>query len=267
VSLAALGVVASPAHGQAASIPVPESAYLNWENVRLVASPDSGKMFLFVNEGDVEANGPFRFFATTADPAAVTTWVNGAREFLRQKLDRNDTGQVRISPVLQGDRARVYVGRRRERGNWSSERILVFERLGTQNPMLFAPKEKDLLRILDTLEAVARRTPPERRGPDPLAERLGPVTEGASVVAGTRAPPFPPGEQVAQREGLVLLTFVVGVDGKADMATVKVIHATDAAFLQSVLQSLANYQFNPASFRGTKVRQRLIYPFQFFFKR
>jgi hypothetical protein len=267
IKLIRVALLAFPLVAAGQSLPVPASTFLKWENLRLVASPDSGELYLWAHFGELEGVGGAKFFATTVDPVALTTWVQGARNFLRQKLDRNDTGAVRISPVLQGTMSRIYVGRRRENGNWSSERILVLERLGDRNPMLFAPKEKDLARILDTLDAVAQRTPPARQGADPLAEGFGPLSEPASFAIGSPAPLFPPGEQVAHREGLVLVRFVVGVDGKADVSTIKVLHATSQPFLESTLDALRKYQFNPASFRGQLVRQALVVPFSFYFKR
>jgi TonB family protein len=266
-SLAAVALHASLAVAQTTALPIPESAYLKWENLRMIVSPDSGELYLWVHLGELDSIGAAKYFATTVDPTAVGPWVASVRAFLGQKLSRNDTGAVRISPVLTGERSRIYVGRRRDHGNWSSERILVLERVGDRNPLLFAPKEKDLLRILDSIEAVSRRAPPPRQGPDPLAERFSPVTEPASMQPLHQLALYPPGEEVARREGVVLLRFVIGVDGKVDFSTMKVIHSTAPPYLESVLAGLRNYQFNPASFRGQLVRQQVVFPFTFFIKR
>jgi TonB family protein len=245
------------------SLPIPQSTYLKWDNLRLIVSPDSGELFIWAHLGELERMGSRRVFMATVDANAAASWTKDVRSFLEQKLGKKDSGAVRISPVLAGERGqRIYVGRRREHGNWSSERIIAMERRGDREPMLFAPNERDLRRILDTLDAVAARAPqPKRLGPPVYAfERLGPVDESATML--TAVPPdYPPGEVVARREGVVLLQFIVGVDGKAELPTVRVLHSTSEPFLRSALDALAKVQFNPASRRGAKVRQSYILPF------
>jgi hypothetical protein len=264
-ALPALFLFASESAAQNPAPPVPQSSYLKWENLRMVLSPDSGSLLLWANLGEVENFGTTQFM-TTVDPTAVSPWVAGVRAFLAQKLSGGDTGSVRTSPMLMGQRSRIYVGRRRENGNWSKERILVLERIGDRNPMLFAPKEKDLLMILDSIEAVALRAPPARTGPDPQLGQFGRFDQPARMLP-VHPLDYPAGEIIAHRDGLVLLRFVVGADGKVDLGTVQVIHSTGPAFLKSVLDALPKYEFTPARFRGEPVRYPLVMPFTFYFKR
>lgn len=265
-SVFAVGITIA-AHAQTPTAPlplaIPQSTYLKWDNLRLIVSPDSGELYVYAHLGGLDRFGSSRWFATTVDATDAAAWTTNVREFLGQKLSKGDTGAVRISGILNGaGGSRLYVGRRREHGNWSGERIIAMQRRGEQEPLLFAPNERDLRRILDTLDAVASRAPlPKRVGPPLYAfERLGPVDEPATML--TVAPPlYPPAEATARREGVVLLRFIVGVDGKAELPTVRVMHATSQAFLESAIETLQKIQFNPASRRGEKVRQAFVMPF------
>lgn len=89
------------------------------------------------------------------------------------------------------------------------------------------------------------------------------VTRPAWIVAGNPAPRYP---EVLMRKGVqgrVLVTFVVDVDGCADMSSIKVLSATDERFVAAVRDVLPYYRFRPAELDGRKVRQWVELPFEF----
>jgi protein TonB len=61
----------------------------------------------------------------------------------------------------------------------------------------------------------------------------------------------------------VILKFIIGVDGKAEMSSARVVFATSDLFLRSVMEALPRMRFHPAEIGGKPVRQLVQMPFAF----
>jgi TonB family protein len=85
-----------------------------------------------------------------------------------------------------------------------------------------------------------------------------------AMLAPNNVPPLYP-ERLRQQwvEGAVLLEFIVGTDGRADMRTVRVIETSSPAFTQAVRAHLPFMTYYPASIGGCLVRMEVKQPFTF----
>jgi TonB family protein len=258
--------LAKEAQGQ--ELIIPESAYLVWSNLRMVISPDKEGTFLWVNSGYMKREKDGQFFSGTFRPDEVDTWVSDARWFLDQDIPKTDTGTTRVSATLEGRNGRVYLARRKRDGAWTQERLIVMQSPGNR-PVIVSGGDGDARTILDSLLAVAHRAPaPEANQRPSLREMVDEsrdslVDKPVSPKSSNRPPLYPQSEREVNHEGMVLLSFVVGVDGAADLSTVNVIHATSRAFLTATMTALPRLRFAPAQIKGVPVRQRVMMPFQF----
>lgn len=106
-----------------------------------------------------------------------------------------------------------------------------------------------------------------------VAGGTGPVTDQpyfefqvekmAIAAPGNPSPRYPESLQKAQIEGRVLVQFVVGTDGKAEMSTFKVLSSDHDLFTRAVRMVLPSYRFLPAESGGRKVRVFVQLPFEF----
>jgi protein TonB len=87
------------------------------------------------------------------------------------------------------------------------------------------------------------------------------VTKPALVIDAGVYPRYP--ANLNGVEGRVLVQFVVGTDGRAEMATFKVLRSTDDAFTAAVRAVIPLLRFTPAEASGKKVRQYVQMPFEF----
>ena len=78
-------------------------------------------------------------------------------------------------------------------------------------------------------------------------------------------PEYPQSLIATRTEGRVLVQFVVGVDGKPEMNTFRVLEATHPAFAEAVRKALPGRSYYPAEIGGKKVRQVVQQPFTFGF--
>lgn len=62
-------------------------------------------------------------------------------------------------------------------------------------------------------------------------------------------------------EGEVVVAFIIGVDGRAEMNNVEVLSATHDGFIPAALQGLRRMRFRPAELDGRQVRVRVSIPF------
>jgi TonB family protein len=86
-----------------------------------------------------------------------------------------------------------------------------------------------------------------------------PVTPAAS----SPAPRYPDLMRRAKVEGEVLVQFIVGPDGVADVGSFKVLESTHDLFTKAVREALPAMRFNPARVGGKAVRQLVQQPFTF----
>lgn len=61
-------------------------------------------------------------------------------------------------------------------------------------------------------------------------------------------------------QGEVLVAFIIGVDGRAEMESVQVLSASNPGFVRSALEGLKRMRFRPAELDGTRVRVRASLP-------
>ena len=114
------------------------------------------------------------------------------------------------------------------------------------------------------------------RGRDPLTQRVTvPVISADSVYSileveetalrmdGSAAPVYPPEMLRDGVSGRVLAQYVVDTTGRADVASLEVLKASDPAFVRSVREALAGMRFTPATLRGQRVRQLVQQNFEF----
>jgi len=69
------------------------------------------------------------------------------------------------------------------------------------------------------------------------------------------SPRYPPAMQAAGLEGFVVLEFIIGTDGQAEPASIKVIQSTHKEFERSAIETILRSRFSPAKLAGEKVRQ------------
>ena len=89
------------------------------------------------------------------------------------------------------------------------------------------------------------------------------VQKSVRRVAGSPHPRYPQPLIEQGIEGLVVIRFVVDTSGRIDESTVRVLRATDRAFLRAVRDWLPRARFEPAEKDGRKVRQGVVQPFHF----
>jgi protein TonB len=89
------------------------------------------------------------------------------------------------------------------------------------------------------------------------------VEKVAAQAPGSAAPAYPEMLRSAGVEGTVLAQFVVGIDGKAETNTFKVLKSDHDMFTQAVRNALPRMKFFPAEVGGRKVKQLVQQPFVF----
>jgi TonB family protein len=245
-----------------------KSVNLNWSSLSLVLSPNVGGVYVWAESGENEARR--RTFADDLDPAEVREWVSSARSFLATELAARDTGTTRLSPVITGlDGGKIYLARRREQKGWVNDPILVFLPDGEKaRPILAKMESKSVLAVLDSLERLSRDASPARslKLHDSTGAEIK-TDANAYLRQGSTPPAYPEAERLENHTGMVLLQFVIGVDGRVDFPTIQVLHSTSPAFLESTLRAVTAFRFNPATFNGKPVRQLVVMPFNFGLRR
>jgi hypothetical protein len=250
---------------------IPNSRALEWPNVRVVVSPIANKVFVWTGPApDYKPSEALRNFEGFFDPAETLAWTSEVRWLLDQKLTASDTSSSYTSATLEGERGTIYVVRLKQDGDWSRERFLVLNS-GFGKPLILRTTDLSLRDILDSFDATARRVPSGATQSDAVRDLIalfhGVPERPARPKRGSQPPPYPEKELWSMREGLVLLSFVVDENGKPDMSTAEVFHATSREFLTAVLSNLPKMRFDAAESRGRRVRQRVLMPFAFLFRR
>ncbi len=87
--------------------------------------------------------------------------------------------------------------------------------------------------------------------------------ETPAAYAGGTGPRYPDAERAAGKEGEVLAQFIVDTTGRAEVASFKVLKASDPAFVAAVKSALPDMRFTPARVKGRAVRQLVQSPFSF----
>jgi TonB family protein len=261
-SLVVAALVAASAQGQSPPI-VLRSALLDWPNLRVVVAPDSEGTYLSANTGPGTSRNPGKFFSGSFVPSELSTWDVTAREFLKLRLTDADSGETCSSPTVSStEGGRVYLFRRRVNNSWTAERFLVMQGSDTAPPLSVSGTEESIAEILDSVGAVNKRTPVLPSYPR-STDSARMFDRHARPKQSNRPPPYPVEARQRNVEGMVLLAFVIGADGRADMSTVVVEYETYNGFTDSVLRQLPSFRFEPAVRNGKPVRERVFMPFLF----
>ena len=89
------------------------------------------------------------------------------------------------------------------------------------------------------------------------------VEKPAEMIQDGTKPKYPSVLESSGIPGEVQAQFVVGIDGKADMDSFKVLKTTNELFTQSVRNVLPRMRFSPAMIGGKPVKQLVQQAFQF----
>lgn len=93
------------------------------------------------------------------------------------------------------------------------------------------------------------------------------VDTAVERLPGSPAPAYPPDRLRRNVEGSVSVTYVVDTLGLADSVSIRVLAATDPAFVEAVREVLPRMRFRPALLGGAKVRQLVQQTFSFRIRR
>jgi periplasmic protein TonB len=80
---------------------------------------------------------------------------------------------------------------------------------------------------------------------------------------GNPKPTYPPEFAAEQRQGEVLLEFVVRSSGRVDTASITVLYSDHPLFTAAARAALKRARYEPAAHAGRAVRQRTRQPFSF----
>jgi len=255
---ACAAVLAASARGQN----LPRAVSFKWTALNLVMAPDSGRIYLFASA--METDSSMKSHWSVFKPSDALAWISDVRWFLDQKLTDSDTGTIRNSEPLTGeDGGNIYFVRRRAGQSWAKDPLLVFEsRQRGRPPIMVTASERTTREILDSVEAVGRRTPRDLPG---LADSTSLITHDTPAYPkpGQRPLEFPQGAALMDDDGIVMARFVVGADGRVEMKTARIVAAPSELFQRSVLATLRDLRFEPATLQGGYVRSLVVMPFTF----
>ena len=94
-----------------------------------------------------------------------------------------------------------------------------------------------------------------------LEERY--VDRAPRIIGSPLPPVFPMQLREQGREGRVAIQFVIDTLGRAEMASLRVVEASDPQFVHSVRAALPRYRFSPGEVGGQRVRTLVQLPFDF----
>ena len=242
-----------------------QGVWLEWNNAGLTLYPDSSGVFMYARiHADPGKKQPY--FTASFDPARLAEWLPAAREFNTRVIDPGDTSTFLATAMLQsiiGDAIRVV--RHRENGEWSKHRFIVMETIRDTQPVVFIGSELSVGQILDSLAAVAGRTPFSQSAAQQVIREtvIGGYDKEASASPRNMPPAYPMDALRARRNGAVVMSFYVDSTGRVEMNTARPFFSSEAAFTDAVMAALPNLVFSPAEKDGRKVRSRVVMPFSF----
>jgi TonB family protein len=129
----------------------------------------------------------------------------------------------------------------------------------SQGPAVFAdvPLERR-----PEIEAPEQAPSPEEQEPQRAMSELE-VDSTAMRDPDSEGPVYPPEMLAKNIEGMALVRFTVGDDGIVDLATIRIIMATDSAFAVAARNALPRMKFRPAWYGGRPVSQLVEQAFTF----
>ena len=129
----------------------------------------------------------------------------------------------------------------------------------SENPRVFADAP---LKQLPELENPEQAPSPVEQEPQRAMSELE-VDSTAMRDPNSEGPVYPPEMLEKGIEGVALMRFTVGADGGVDLASIKIIMATDSAFALAARTALPKMRFRPAWYSGRPVAQLVEQAFTF----
>jgi TonB family protein len=119
-----------------------------------------------------------------------------------------------------------------------------------------------------SLKPSATSQPPASSQPRPPVVQNGAYFESqvekpVSAAPGSPGPVYPVDLRTQKVEGTVLASFIVGVDGKAEAGSLKILKSDRQEFSDAITAALPKMRFVPAQIGGRSVRQVVQQPFSF----
>ena len=129
----------------------------------------------------------------------------------------------------------------------------------SENPRVFADAP---LRQLPEIENPEQAPTPVEQEPQRAMSELE-VDSTAMRDPDSEGPVYPPEMLEKNIEGMALVRFTVGDDGVVNLATIRIIMATDSAFAIAARNALPRMKFRPAWYSGRPVAQLVEQAFTF----
>ena len=85
----------------------------------------------------------------------------------------------------------------------------------------------------------------------------------AAVRGSCRPPEYPVALREAGTSGRVVVSFIIGADGRVEATSMAVVFATDEGFVPPTLETIRSCRFQPGQLNGVPVRVRVQMPINF----
>jgi TonB family protein len=246
----------------------PRSTLLDWGTVHVVLAPDTARgTILWADTPEIpHDSSTHRSFTSYLNRTVTEAWIRESRAFLAQPPTGDDTSSFRSSTMLVTNCGEVFLLYRRERGKWSSQRFIAFQRTSGEMALIVSTSEGAVLDFLSALESVIQETPLHAGavvGDSIPIEGTVPRATGVRQKPGTNFVRYPVAERNAGIGGRAWVSFVVLPSGKADMSTYQVLFADTPGFDAAVREGLSQTQFIPSTLDGRPIAIRVFQPFTF----
>lgn len=231
----------------------------SWGGVFVVVHADmhqgvrlSAAAFINGFSGDRHSyNGHFK-------PDSVLDWLNSAHavaSYAGHSLNSDDsTSPMQTRPLYAEDSSAVVVSRERAGPGWSDRISLIFVSGDSARPWSIEarPEEADsLFRTLFTQASRSALSPPDTAPPVEPLDASTPSSE--PVLLATPVRPKMPIE-VRGQDGVVLMQFVVGTDGRAEPSSLEPIVYSDPRLVQPAFDVILAARFRPGTVNEEPVR-------------
>jgi TonB family protein len=187
---------------------------------------------------------------------------------LRAYPDTRRYGSLLLAVAQRADRAGLLTAALTESNSLLGRRILAMRRPVTRRRLTLTLALAAFAATLTTV-ACEVEAPPAPAKPQPTVVPEGAtyfefqVEQPVTSAAGSVAPRYPDLLRKAGIEGEVLVQFVVRPDGRADVASLRVLKQSHDLFAAAVKNALPMARFNPALVGGKAVSQLVQMPYTF----
>lgn len=236
-----------------------------WNDIRISTEAAAGQVRVKADDGS-------RFVGVQVSTDEASTFADSAETLLsRQVVIANPRDQLKFELEMQPVRAGDDVSLVRRVTNDSSTLELFFSDRDVVRPLHVSITIAQATAFIASIRQAARDAselasgPPARATTPPRAFVYFEfqVEKAVAQIPGYGSPRYPEKLRASRVEGEVLAQFVVDESGMADLATFKILRATDPAFEYAVRVALPNMRFKAAETGGNKVKQLVQQSFQF----